>query len=277
MKRRKGIVITSYILLAICLVVFLFPLYWAVVTALKVRSEFFLDPPTLWPHNFTWKHFIDGWNLGGGKGVLDSAIVALSTTGLSLLMGVLAAYSIARWKTGGAGMPFYILSMKMLPPVVPAVAYYIILRRGFLLYPPFDTHLILICLYSLFNIPFVVWIMKDFFADIPVALEESAELAGVPRIRIFWDITLPLAKPGLIATSLFCIMYSWNEFLFAVFLTSMRVRTVPKVVPFLITEQEPMWGAINAVGLYGIIPMMIMAFLLQKYVVRGLSYGALKG
>ena len=174
-------------------------------------------------------------------------------------------------------MPVTILSMRMLPPVLPAIAFYLILRRGFLLYPRFDTHLVLICLYSLFNIPFVVWIMRGFFVDIPVAIEESALLAGVSRIRILWDIVLPLAKPGLVATALLCIMYSWNEFLFALFLTSQNVKTLPKLVPFLVTEQEPMWGAINAVGLYGIIPMVIMGFFLQKYLVRGLSYGALKG
>ena len=276
-RTRKSIVWVYYVLLGICLVVFLFPLYWGVVTAFKVRIEFFRDPPTFWPLQFTWQNFIDGWRLGGGKAVRDSAIVALSTTGLSVCIGVLAAYSIARWNTGGKGMPVTILSMRMLPPVLPAIAFYLILRRGFLLYPRFDTYLVLICLYSLFNIPFVVWIMRGFFVDIPVAIEESALLAGVSRIRILWDIVLPLAKPGLVATALLCIMYSWNEFLFALFLTSQNVKTLPKLVPFLVTEQEPMWGAINAVGLYGIIPMVIMGFFLQKYLVRGLSYGALKG
>jgi len=256
---------------------FLFPLYWAIITALKPHSDFFLDPPLFWPVTFTLKNFIDAYTLGGGKAVLDSAIVAIGTTGLSLFLGVTAAYSIARWKTGGPAMPYAILGMKMMPPVVLAVAYYIVLKRSFLVYPPFDTRLLLILLYSLINTPFVVWIMKDFLAEIPIAMEESAILAGVSRLRIFINIILPLAKPGLIATSLFCIMYSWNEFIFTIFFTSMRVRTVPKLVPYLVTEKEPLWGAINAVGLYGIIPMLIIGFILQKHLIRGLSYGAIKG
>jgi len=266
-----------YIVLAICMGISLFPLYWGVVTALKTRAEFFQYPPTFWPQVLTLQNFIDAWTWGGGKGILDSAIVALSTTGLSLIIGLFAAYTIARWGTGGPHLSFFILTMRMLPPVVPAISYYLIIKRGFLFFPPFDTHLLLICLYSLFNIPFVVWIMKGFFAEIPPELEEAAQLAGVSRIRAFWDVVLPLARPGLVAVSLFCIFFSWNEFLFSLFLTSTNVRTLPKVIPFLITEQEPMWGAINAVCIYSIVPMIIMAFVLQKYLVRGLTYGAVRG
>lgn len=277
MKQRKRVVIISYIVLAICIVVSWFPIYWGLVTALKPRPEFFSWPPTFWPRHFTWQHFVDGWNWGGGKGVFDSAIVALFSTGLSLIIGLGAAYSIARWKTGGRSTLFYILTMRMIPPVVPAIGYYLIIRKEFLFFPLFDTHLLLICLYSLFNIPFVVWIMRGFFAEIPRQLEEAAELSGASRIRAFWDITLPLAKPGLVATSVFCMVFAWNEFLYALFLTSMKVRTLPKVIPFLVTEQEPMWGAINAVTLYSITPMIIIVLVLQKYLLKGLSYGAIKG
>ncbi|UCB46816.1 MAG: carbohydrate ABC transporter permease [Spirochaetota bacterium] len=277
MIRRKSSIVVSYILLGIVLIVFLFPLYWALNTALKPYRDFFLDPPLFWPVTFTLKNFIDGYVLGGGKAVVDSTIVAVGTTLLSLILGVTAAYSIARWKTGGSAMPYYILSMKMMPPVVIAVAYYIVLKRSFLVYPPFDTHILLILLYSLINTPFVVWIMKDFIAEIPVSMEEAALLAGVSRLRIFVDIILPLARPGLIATAIISFMYSWHEFIFTIFFTSMKVRTIPKLVPYLVTEKEPLWGAINAVGFYGIIPMLIIGFVLQKHLIKGLSYGALKG
>lgn len=267
----------AYIALTILAIISMFPLYWAIVTAFKVHTEFFHNPPTFWPLNHTLKNFVDGWNWGGNKGILDSAIISVVTTVLSLILGLFAAYSIARWDTGGSNLSMFILSMRMLPPVVPAISYYLIVKKGFLFFPPFDSHLILICLYSLFNIPFVVWIMKSFFADIPPQLEEAAQICGVSRLRAFWDVILPLAKPGLVAVASFCVFFSWNEFLFALFLTSTKVRTLPKVIPFLVTEQEPMWGAINAVCLFSIIPMIAMAFFLQKYLVRGLSLGAVRG
>jgi len=275
--KSKIKVVFVYLVTSILLAISLFPIYWTINTAFKNPSEFFRFPPTFIPNESTLKNFSDAWNWGGNKGIFDSALVALVTTGIAMIIGIFAAYSIARWETGGPNLSMFILTMRMLPPVVPAISYYLIIKKGFLLFPPFDSHLLLICLYSLFNIPFVVWIMKSFISEISPQLEEAAQIAGVSRLRAFWDVILPLAKPGLVAVASFCIFFSWNEFLFALFLTSTRVRKLPKVIPFLVTEQEPMWGAINSVCLFSIIPMIIMAVFLQKYLVRGLSFGAVRG
>jgi len=273
-QRNKAV---DYTILGICLFLCLFPLYWALVTALKPRYEFFRFPPTFWPEEITTKNFVDGWNWGGGKGILDSAIVALCSTGLAMFIGVFAAYSFSRWRTGGTHLPFFILTMRMIPPVVPAIAYYLIVRKHILPFPPFDSYLILICLYAVFNIPFVVWIMRGFVDEIPIQMEEAAQLMGVNRLRVFWEIVLPLSKPGLVAVALFSIFWSWNEFVFSLFLTSRQVNTLPKVIPMLLEEEEPMWGAINAVCLITIVPMVIIALLLQRYMARGLTYGAVSG
>jgi len=275
-KRTKAMV--AYGVLSCCIIVSLFPIYWGAITALKHGSEYFADPPSFWPKHFTWENFIDAWRMGAGKGILDSAIVALSSTVISVTIGFFAGYSIARFKTGGTKLSFLILSVRMIPPVVPAIAYYLIIRKGPLVYPSFDSHLLLVCLYTLENMPFVVWIMAGFFAEIPPQLEEAAQLAGTSRVRTLVDIILPLSKPGLVAVTLFCLVFSWNEFLYSLFLTSSSVRTLPKVIPFLYnTAQEPLWGAVNATTIYSITPMIIMTFALQKYLIRGLTLGAVKG
>ena len=251
----------------------LLPLYWMVVTAIKPTSEVWHSPPTFWPQQFSLDGFIEAWTHGGARGIQHSAIVAIGTLLVSLALGLPTAYSIARFRTGGNDLPFAILSFRFMPPIAPAVAFWLVATRLQI----FDTHLILILVNSMASIPFVVWIMKGFIEEIPYAIEEAAQVDGAPWWRVIRDHVLPLTAPGLVAVSLFVVIFTWNEFLFATILTGRFVLTFPKAVPGMtIGVYEPHWGAVAALGMMVVVPIILLSFYLQKYIVRGMTYGAIR-
>ena len=266
--------ILSYLWVALILLWTLFPLYWLFITAFKPLEEFMTYPPTFWPGSWTLDNFTEALIRQQGLGsIKDSLIIALGTLVLSMVVGVPAAYSIARYKTGGTDLSFTILSIRFMPPIVPVVAFFLISTRLGI----FDTYGLLILTTSMVNIPFVVWIMAGFFEEIPYSIEEAAQVDGASWPRLFWDHVLPLAAPGLVAVSLFCFIFAWNELLFATLLTGRTIQPFTKVVPGInIGHIEPHWGAIAAIGLLVIIPIAILAFFMQKYIVRGLTYGAIR-
>lgn len=250
------------------------PLYWMVITAFKPLEEFMTYPPTFWPSSWTLDNFVEALvRQKGAASIVDSLVIATGTFLLSMALGVPAAYSIARYKTGGEDLSFTILSMRFMPPIVPAVAFFLIAAQIGLL----DTYLLLILVNSLANIPFVVWIMKGFFEEIPYQIEEAAQVDGASWLRLFWDNVLPLAAPGLVATSLFCFIFAWNELLFATILTGRNITPFTKIIPGInIGHVEPHWGGIAAMGLLVIVPIVILSWYLQKYIVRGMTYGAIR-
>lgn len=266
--------IASYAIITIMLIWTVFPLYWMIVTAFKPLEEFMTYPPTFWPTQWTLDNFTEALvRQKGLPAIYDSAVIAIGTFLLSMGVGVPAAYSIARFKTGGDNLSFTILSMRFMPPIVPAVAFFLIAARLGIL----DTYILLILVNSLANIPFVVWIMKGFFEEIPYQIEEAAQVDGASWLRLFWDHLLPLSAPGLVATSLFCFIFAWNELLFATILTGRNLTPFTKIIPGInIGHIEPHWGGIAALGLVVIVPITILSWYLQKYIVRGLSYGAIR-
>lgn len=252
----------------------LLPLYWMVITSVKTRQEVWSLPPTFWPQNLSLEGFIEAWTHGGARGIKDSAIIAVGTLIVALLLGVPAAYSIARFKTGGNDLSFVVLSFRFMPPIAPAVGFWIFANRLRL----FDTHLMLILVNSMASIPFVVWIMKGFIEEIPYAIEEAAQVDGASWWRIARDHILPLGAPGLVAVSLFVLIFTWNEFLFATLLTGRFVQPFPKAIPGMtVGVYEPHWAAVSAMGVMVVIPIVLLSFYLQKYIVRGMSYGAIRG
>lgn len=249
------------------------PLYWMVITSIKPVAEVWTYPPTFWPRQLSAEGFIEAWTHGGAVGIKHSVIVAIGTLLVSLILGLPAAYSISRFRTGGDDLSFTILSFRFMPPIAPAVAFWILATRLHI----FDTHLILILVNSMGSIPFVVWIMKGFIDEIPYAIEEAAQVDGAPWLRVVRDHVLPLAAPGLVAVSLFVLIFTWNEFLFAAILTGRFVSTFPKAVPGMtIGVYEPHWAAVAAQGMMVVIPIMLLSFYLQKYIVRGMTYGAIR-
>jgi multiple sugar transport system permease protein len=242
-------------------------------TSLKPPGEWLTRPPVFWPSTIHWENFTDAlikW--GGLKGLRDSLIVASLSTAISMVVGVPAAYSLGRYRTGGENLSFIILSVLFMPPVAVAIPMYLFWSRLGLI----DTYTALVGQYTVFNIPFIAWVLKSFFEDIPREMEESAVVNGATRWRAFWEIAVPLARPSIVAVTLLAFIFSWNEFFFAVILTRARVTTLPFILPTLMEGHNVLWGDIAAIATLGAVPVVVLAFLLQRYLVRGLSFGTVR-
>ncbi len=178
-----------------------------------------------------------------------------------------------RRSVGNGDILFWIISQRILPPVVAAIPIYVMFQQLGLL----DTHLALILTYMTVNLPIVVWLMYDFFASIPTDLEESAQIDGASRYRIFFDVVLPLAKPGLAATSLLVLVLAWNEYLLALFLSTVDAQTMPLLVSAQNATRGPQWWYMSVLIVIMILPVTAVAVALQKFIARGLLIGAVKG
>ncbi len=271
----KGI---YFLILIVALVFFLFPVVWMVLTSFKTNAEFFANPPVFIPHQFNLTNYFNAMTMppqgrGGIQGLRDSLIISVATMVVTLTVGSLAAYSFARYRTGGENLSFWVLSTRMFPPVASALPLFLLFKQFSLL----DTHMALIIANTIFNLPFVIWLLKGFFEDLPVELEEAALIDGASPFGAFWQIALPLVTPGLVATALFSFIFTWNEFMFALLFTRSDVRTLTIIVPSLVGGHEILWGEIAAVGTVAVIPGIVLALLLQRYLVRGLTLGAVKG
>ncbi|WP_395022235.1 carbohydrate ABC transporter permease [Dongia sp.] len=175
---------------------------------------------------------------------------------------------------GNGDILFWIISQRILPPIVVVIPIYIMFQEVRLL----DTHLALILMYAVANLPIVVWLMRDFFVSLPIELEESAQLDGASRFRIFWEVVLPLTRPGLAATTLLTLILNWNEYLFAVFLAYAKVQTMPIMVAAKNAgEKGVLWWEMSAVIVMMIIPVILMAILLTRFISKGVLMGAVKG
>jgi multiple sugar transport system permease protein len=271
-KRTKKIMAT--VLIGVILVINAIPFLWLFLTSLKTRIDIFSIPPKLifdptirnYSSAFTKRHFLPMF--------YNSLIISVSTTALSLIVGTLGAYVLARFRIfGDKHISFWILSTRMFPPIVLVIPFYIMATRTGL----HDSKLLMIIVYTTFNLPFVVWIMRSFFEDLPFDLEKAAMIDGYTRWDAFWKIVLPLSAPGLFTTAILCFIFSWNEFLFANVLTAAASRTVTVGIRGLVTSRAIEWGEIAAVGTLQVLPVLAFTFAVQKYIVRGLTLGAVKG
>jgi multiple sugar transport system permease protein len=284
-RRRKGHPITYILLFALSLVA-LFPLYWLLITSFKQPIAVFQGPKFIPWVDFTptlnaWKFLLTG---PGHEAVLhdwrNSAIEALTSATLAVAIGSLAGYGLTRFsyrvpvlKWKNSDISFWIISQRMLPPVVVVLPFLIMFRFVGLV----DTWLGMILAYTVFNLPFAVWIMRDFFASLPLDLEESALIEGASRLKAFRLIVLPLATPGLVATFLFCMMFAWNDYLFALMLTFSKASTLPMYIAGEGTQSYgPQWWYLSALSLMAVVPMAIVAVFIERYISRGLVVGAIK-
>ncbi|MHB8619842.1 MAG: carbohydrate ABC transporter permease [Chloroflexota bacterium] len=269
----RGSLWASAVLLAAALVFFLFPVYWMLITSVKPPNEWLTNPPVFIPTQLYWHNYVDAlvhWN--GLKGLQDSTIVAVSATAIGMALGTLAAYSLARFRIGGRNLSFFILSMLFMPPVAIGIPMFLFWSALGLV----DTYVALVVQYLLFTIPFVTWVMKGFFEDVPPEVEESALVNGASRLRAFWEVALPAVRPALVATALLAFIFTWNEFTFAVLLSRSQVTTLPFILPTMMESHYVLWGDIAAIASIGALPVIIVAFALQRYLVRGLSFGAIR-
>jgi multiple sugar transport system permease protein len=273
-KPDRGLGLTlRYLAAVVALIVFLFPIYWLFAMSLKTAEEIFAYPPVWWPSAVRFENYLVLFRDGDAKTIGNSLVIATVSTVLAMFFGTLCAYSIARFRTGGENFALWVLSNRMLPPIV-------IVFPVFLLYVKLgwvDTYLGLIILYSAFNLPYVIWMMRGYIQDIPLELEESALVDGCTRWGVFRKVVLPMARSGIFATAVFTFVFAWNEFLFALVLTRSEVTTFPVQVTHYLGAQSNFYSKIAAMSVLGTLPIFIAVAMLQRFLVRGISLGAVKG
>ena len=251
----------------------LFPVVWMATMMVKPEAVMF-ERPTVWWFTPTSQHFEFVVAAGFHWNLLTSFVVALASTVLVVLLGTPAAYAFARFEMWRRDDLFlFILATRMAPPVCLVIPFYLIYSKLDLI----DTYIGLTIAYLTFNLSFYVWVLRSFCRDLPVELEEAAMVEGYPRWQVLWRIVLPLLRPGIVATAVLCFIFAWNEFLFAFMLGGKSVKTLPVAIPTLITTQGVKWGEMAIVGIVALVPILIVVFLLQRHIVRGLTLGAVKG
>jgi multiple sugar transport system permease protein len=285
-QSRKVKQVITYTLLVTWAIICLFPIYWVIITSIKHPIAVFQGPKY-----FPWIDFqptLDAWKflLTGPtspavfRSWKNSAILAISSAAIAVMIGAMAGYALTRfhyhwsairWRNND--IAFWVISQRMLPAVVIILPYMIMYRFFGLI----DTYAGMILAYTVFNLPFAIWILRDFFAGLPVDLEESAMIDGASRFKAFRSIVLPLAAPGLIATFLFCLVFTWNDYLFALMLTFSKASTLPMFIAGEGTQSYgPQWWYLSALSLLSIAPMILITLLVERYITRGLVVGAIK-
>jgi multiple sugar transport system permease protein len=254
-------------------IVFLFPIYWLFMISLKTAEEIYAFPPVWWPSRFQWGSYAVLFKDGDAITVWNSLVIAGCSTLCAMIIGTLCAYSLARYRTGGDNLANWIISQRMVPPI--AVVFPIFLAYVWLEWV--DTYIGIIVLYTAFNLPYVIWMMRGYIQDIPKALEESALVDGCTRWEVIWKVVFPMCRAGLLATGIFTFVFAWNEFLFALVLTRTEVTTYTVQVTHYFGGQSNFWAKISAMSVLGTLPIFVIVAFMQKYLVRGISLGAVKG
>ncbi|MBB3527356.1 carbohydrate ABC transporter permease [Rhizobium sp. BK456] len=264
----------AYLVALLATAFFAFPIFWMVTASLKTDEVITAYPP-VWIFVPSLENFVNlVEDLGIVKMFVNSAVIVGLATCLTMICGTLAAYALARFDIKNKQLiAFEVLSIRMLPPIVSVVPLFIMSRWLGL----FDTYWMLTVAYALSGLPFVVWVMRVFIQDIPQSIEEAALIDGCSRLEAFWRVTLPLLMPGLAATMVIVFMFAWNEFLLASMLTSNQAKTLPVIAANTLNAKSIAWGMASAAGVVMSLPVVVLVLLMQRYLVRGLTLGAVKG
>lgn len=271
-NRKRSTKTLIYIGFVIICFFVLFPFLWMVSVSFRNKADIF-DPSNL-VASFTLDNYRAIFASGIARLFKNSAIIAVLSTLVSLVLGSLAAYGFARfnWKQRES-RAFWVLSQRFLPAMAVIVPYFMMASLLKLL----DTYLLLIICYTTFNLPFTMWMMRGFIEDLPYELEEAAMVDGCTQLQTLQKIIFPLVLPGMTATAIFCIINCWNEFVFANFLTTMQAKTVPTSVMTYLSVSGVKWGEMAATGTLSVLPVLVFAISVQKYMIRGLTFGSVKG
>jgi trehalose/maltose transport system permease protein len=262
----------------------LFPFYWAIVSSLTFDSQLFNTPASYWPSQIDWSHY--QYVLRNDdfiRALQNSAIVSVGTVVIALLIGSLAAYALGRMQFRGRTAILYIvLSMTMFPSVAIIGSLFLMIRGEWLLPTPniYNTRIALVITYLIFTLPFTIWVMTQFFKAMPGELEEAALVDGAGPMRVFWQILLPLAAPGLVTTGLLAFIAAWNEFLFALtFTNNYNARTVQVAISQFAgrSEFELPYANRMAASVLVTLPLIVLVLIFQRKILAGLTAGAVKG
>jgi ABC-type sugar transport system, permease component len=270
-----------------------FPIFWLVSTSFKPFDEWASFPPVWVSERPTLQNYrivfspeaarafagTQGESLdykvasNAWKAFVDSSIISTFATLLSVIFGTLAAYSMTRFKTGGESFAFQVLSVRMFPPmavVIPVVVVFSFLHLS-------DTYIGLILAYTAFTLPFSIWMLRSFIEEVPAELEGAAMIHGMTQVQAFVTVMLPLIRGGVLATALFVFILNWSEFLFALTLTSGAVTTITvQVAKYVSASSGTLYGVQAAMGTISTLPVIAFGYLIQRHLVRGLTFGSIK-
>lgn len=265
------------------LLISLFPIYWMLTTSMKPTNLILISPPVFF-FQPTLEHYAYAFQQANfAHYIANTLIVAVVSTIIVIVCGSLASYAFARFNIGGGNLMFFILTTRMMPAIAVVLPFFIIFRTagntgiGQFLQLGLDRLGTLVVCYTIFNLPFAIWLMHSFFQDIPMELEDSARLDGYTRFKVLRKVVLPLAAPGVAVTAIFCLLFSWNEYLFASILTRSFAKTITVGVGDFWTQRGILWGPLSAAATVCVVPMILFALLLQRWIVRGLTFGAVRG
>jgi multiple sugar transport system permease protein len=275
-RRAPAAPILLYLAAAGVALVAVLPFYWLLTTSIKPANQVATNPPILFPTSITLQNYVDVFKSEDiARFALNSIVISLTSTALTVFLGSLAAYSLSK-----TYLPYrlrhllllWILVTRIFPPVTTAIPYFVVLRTVQLS----DTYQALIVTYVSYGLPFVIWLMLGFFQDMPPDIEEAAIVDGCSLWQRFRLVVLPLALPGLAVTAIFAFVFAWNEFLYASILTSVNAKTLPVVISGYISDKFLRWGEMSALGTAMVLPVVVFSAFVQRYLVRGLTFGAVK-
>lgn len=264
-----------YILLLLVLIWVLVPIVWMVLSSFKSANAIYSSTPLIF-FTPTFQHYADLFSSGNSTvtSINNSIETALVSTILAVGLGCLAGYGLARshfrWKQN---LAFWIISTRMAPIAAVILPLYI----GFRYLSLIDTTTGLIIAYLTFNLPFAIWLMNAFFADVPVTVEEAAYVDGASKFQTFWRVALPMVTPGIVTTTILCLVFAWNDYAFAQTFGGPSSQTLPVSASQLITQTGIDWGQLTAIGTMVALPMIVIGLAVRRWLARGLTLGAVTG
>lgn len=273
---------TQRVLLTVWLAFALFPIYWTIVTAFKTPIDIYEGPKYLpfidfRPTLMSWHRLVGPQNFSFSSDFVNSLLYASASALLAVLFGAFAAYGLAQYRYKFAfyrndDIAYLLISQRFMPPIVAVLAIYIIYQNIGLL----DSRLGMILAYTAFTLPLSIFLLRNFFEQIPVELEQAAAVDGYGKMQRLLRVVFPLAAPGLAAAYMICFIFSWNDFLFALILTFNRATTLPIMITNLNTQMQPMWWLLSAVGITVMIPPVVVAVFLDRFMQRQVLRGSVR-
>ena len=273
MRRTRNPYVWS-VPLVVLLIVCLVPYLWIILASFKARPDLLTRPPK-WIFSPTLENYTRLLvEKGFGTYLMNSLTIGISSTLLATTVGTFAAYGFSQFKVpAGNHIFFYVLATRLGPPVAYALPMYLVFFKLGLI----NLQIGVILAHATFNMVLVIWMMKSFFDDVPREVEEAAYLDGCNHFRVFLSVSLPLCYPGLITVAVFVLIFSWNELLFALILSAGQMRTMTVMIPSLVLHTGTLWGQVAAASVIQSIPVLIFTFFVQKRLISGLTFGAVKG
>ena len=276
MKKESRSKLISFLVGGIVFLVFIFPLYWMIVTALKTQVEIFSIPTPLWPENLTFEAFAKQLSASGDtlRGFKNSLIISCGATAIATILAIPAAYGLARFRFGARkGLVLFFLITQMLPSTLVLTSLYIMFSKMRLL----NTYWAPILADATLGIPFSIIILRTYFVSIPKELDEAAKIDGCGHVSAFTKIMLPIAKPGIVVAAVFSFVYAWGDLIYGItFITNPNMRPITSSIYNYVQQYQTLWNSTMAFGIIAISPVVLIFIFMQKYIVSGLTNGAVK-